>query len=82
MIGVSLLHRTTQNRMPKLKVPGESLKTKDRPSKSVKAHRRHHPSKDVPRRHDGVKKIKLANGTEHTSTTFYKIFGQSDDEVC
>lgn len=71
----------TRNNMPKLKVPGESLKTKNRLKKISKSHKLHVPSKDIQRDTETKKVKRKLNGTVSSATKFYKIFGASEDEV-
>lgn len=63
--------------MPKLKVPGESIKAKSKPYKPKKSTKKASASKLIDKK---VEKVETTNGVS-PQTEFYSIFGPSDDEV-
>ena len=75
-----VLIRPSQKNMPKLKVPGESLKAKDRVSTSRRSKRKRHLSKDSTTDLLSKEKKTRLNGLPPRSP-FYDIYGPSDDEV-
>ena len=66
--------------MPKLKVPGESQNTKERTGKPHGPQRKRHPSKEHGSQSLADEGKMKFNGIPPRST-FYDIYGESDDEV-
>ena len=66
--------------MPKLKVPSESLKTKDRPVNADGSSRKRHLSKEHGSQALVVETKPKFNGYPQRNG-FHDIYGQSDDEV-